>query len=66
MSSGQMVGKAIPESMHQEDAIGDPISCSPDEHDLLPRCVQSPRLPYRQGLEQLLRPILVLHTVNCT
>jgi len=46
MSSGQMVGKAIPESMHQEDAIGDLISCSPDEHDLLLRCVRSPRLPY--------------------
>jgi hypothetical protein len=66
MSSGQMVGKAIPESMHQEDATGDPISHSPGQHDLLLRCVRSPQLPYWQGLEQLmlpnLRPILVLHT----
>jgi hypothetical protein len=70
MSSGQMVGKAIPESMHQEDATCDLISCSPGQHDLLLRCVRSPEPPYWQGLEQLLfpnlRPILVLHTVNCT
>jgi hypothetical protein len=38
-SSGQMVGKAIFESMHQEDATGDPISRSPGQHDLLFRCV---------------------------
>jgi hypothetical protein len=65
-----MVGKAISELMHQEDAIGDLISRSPDQHDLLLRCVRSPQLPYRQGLEELLLPnlwpILVLHIVNCT
>jgi hypothetical protein len=68
--SGQMVGKAISELMHQEDATGDLISRSLGQHDLLLRCVRSPQLPYRQGLEQLLlpnqRPILVLHTVNYT
>ncbi len=57
-SLGQMVGKAISESMHQEDATGDPISRSPGQHDLLLRCVRSPQLPYRQGLEQLLIPNL--------
>jgi hypothetical protein len=40
-SSGQMVGWAISESMHREDAIGDPISHSPGPHDLLLRCVRS-------------------------
>jgi hypothetical protein len=42
-SSGQMVGKAISESMHQEDATGDPISRSPSQRDLLLRCVRSPQ-----------------------
>jgi hypothetical protein len=65
-----MVGKAISELMHREDATCDLISRSPGQHDLLLRCVRSPRLPYLQGLEQLLfsnvPPILVLHTVNYT
>jgi hypothetical protein len=38
-----MVGKAISESMQQEDATGDPISRSPGERDLLLRCVRSPQ-----------------------
>ncbi len=50
-SSGQMVGKAIFELMHQEDATGDLISRSPGQHNLLLQCVRSPQLPYRQGLE---------------
>jgi hypothetical protein len=46
-----MVGKAISELMHREDATGDLISRSLGHHDLLLRCVRSPQLPYRQGLE---------------
>jgi hypothetical protein len=46
-----MVGKAIFELMHQEDATGDLISRSPGQHNLLLQCVRSPQLPYRQGLE---------------
>jgi hypothetical protein len=69
-SSSQMVGKGISELMHREDATCDLISRSPGQHDVLLRRVWSPQLPYWQGLEQLLlpnlRPILVLHTVNCT
>ncbi len=42
-SLGQMIGKAIFESMHQEDATGDPISHSPGQRDLLLRCVRSPQ-----------------------
>jgi hypothetical protein len=42
-SSGQMVSKAISESMHQEDATGDLISRSPSQRDLLLRCVRSPQ-----------------------
>jgi hypothetical protein len=33
--SSQMVGKAISELMHQEDATCDLISCNPGQHDLL-------------------------------
>jgi hypothetical protein len=67
--SSQMVGTAISELMHQEDATFDFISRSPGQHDLLLQCVRSPQLPYLQGLEQLLlnlnlQPIWVLHTVN--
>ncbi len=69
-SSIQMVGKAISESMHQEDTTCDLISRSPGQYDLLLQCVWSPQLPYLQGLEQLLlsnlQPTLVLHIVNCT
>ncbi len=48
-SSSQMVGKAISELMHREDATCDLISCSPGQHDLLLQCVRSPELPYLQG-----------------
>ncbi len=66
--SSQMVGTAISELMHQDDATCDFISRSPGQHDSLLRCVRSPQLPYLRGLEQLLlsnlQPIRVLHTVN--
>ncbi len=64
----QMVGTAISELMHPEDATCDFVSRSPGRHDLLLPCVRSPRLPYLPGLEQLLlsnlQPIRVLRTVN--
>jgi len=67
-SSSQMVGKAIFELMHREDATCDLIFCSPDQRDLLFQLVGSPQLPYLRGLEQLLLsnllPTLVLHTVK--
>ncbi len=48
-SSSQMVGKAISELMHREDASCDLISRSPGQHDLLLPRVRSPQLPYLQG-----------------
>jgi hypothetical protein len=48
-SSSQMVGKAISEFMHREDATRDLISRSPGRHDLLLPGVRSPQLPYPQG-----------------
>ncbi len=66
--SSQMVGTAISELMHLEDATCDFLSRSPGQHDLLLLCVRSPQLPYLLGLEQLLlsnlQPIRVLRTVN--
>jgi hypothetical protein len=43
-----MVGKAISELMHREDATCDLISRSPGRHDLLLPSVRSPQLPYPQ------------------
>ncbi len=48
-SSSQMVGEAISELMHREDATGDLISRSPGQHDLFLAGVWSPPLPYPQG-----------------
>jgi hypothetical protein len=47
--SSQMVGKAISELMHREDATCDLIPRSPGQHDLLLPRVRSPQLPYLQG-----------------
>jgi hypothetical protein len=44
-----MVGKAISELMHREDATCDLISRSPGQHDSLLQRVRSLRLPYLQG-----------------
>jgi hypothetical protein len=38
-----MVGKAISELMHREDATRDLVSRSPNRHDILLRCVRSPK-----------------------
>jgi hypothetical protein len=71
-SSSQVVGKAISELMHREDATRDLISRSPGPHDFLLPGVRSPPLPYPQGtiaapgLLSKLQPILVLHTMNST
>jgi hypothetical protein len=48
--SSQMIGKAISELMHQEDATCDQISRTPSQHDLLLQRVRSPQLPYMQGI----------------
>jgi hypothetical protein len=42
-SSSQMVGKAISELMHREDATRDLVSRSPGRHNLLLQCVRSPK-----------------------
>jgi hypothetical protein len=42
-SSSQMVGKAISELMHREDATRNLVSHSPSRHDLLLQCVRSPK-----------------------
>jgi hypothetical protein len=64
-----MVGTAISELMHQEDATCDFISRSPGQHDSLLRCVRSPQLPYLRGLELLhtvhLRPVKCNKLVEC-
>jgi len=73
-SSSQMVGKAISELMHREDATCDLIPRSPGQHDLFLPCVQSPQLPYLQGTKAtpVLKttantgaPYSELHLVKC-
>ncbi len=73
-SSSQMVGKAISELMHREDATHDRISRSPGQHDLLLPRVRSPQLPYLQRTRAALAfkttanigaPYSELHPVKC-